>query len=69
MRTGVQLSEAAVVLHRQSVASRRAFHYSAVKLLIALGLLFLSAPFIEDLPQGDLIEAMLLTLVSTQSSQ
>jgi voltage-gated potassium channel len=37
--------------------------YSAVKLLIALGLLFMTAPFVEDLPQGDQIEALLLTLV------
>jgi voltage-gated potassium channel len=36
---------------------------SAVKLLVALGLLFVSAPFVEDLPQGDLVEATLLTLV------
>ena len=41
----------------------RPFRYSAIKLLVALGLLFVSAPFLEDLPQGDLIEAMLLTLV------
>src|SRR5512137_243842 len=37
--------------------------YSAVKLLVALGLLFVAAPFVEDLPQGNLIEAVLLTLV------
>jgi voltage-gated potassium channel len=37
--------------------------YSAVQLLIALGLLFISAPLVEDLPRGDLIEALLLTLV------
>ena len=37
--------------------------YSAVKLLVALGLLLVSAPFVQDLPQGDLIESMLLTLV------
>jgi hypothetical protein len=37
--------------------------YSAVELLAALGLLFISAPFIEDLPRGDLVEAILLTLV------
>jgi len=37
--------------------------YSAVKLLMALGLLFLSAPFVQDLPDGDLIESILLTLV------
>ena len=37
--------------------------YSAVKLLGALGLLFVSAPFVQDLPQGELIESLLLTLV------
>jgi voltage-gated potassium channel len=37
--------------------------YSAVNLLAALVLLFVAAPFVEDLPQGNLIEAVLLTLV------
>jgi hypothetical protein len=37
--------------------------YSAVELLLALGLLFVTAPFVEDLPHGDQIEALLLTLV------
>src|SRR5438046_10539350 len=37
--------------------------YSTAKLLVALGLLFVFTPFIEDLPRGDLIEAVLLTLV------
>jgi voltage-gated potassium channel len=37
--------------------------YSAVELLVALALLFVSAPFIEDLPHGDTIEVVLLTLV------
>jgi hypothetical protein len=37
--------------------------YSAVELLVTLGLLFAAAPLVEDLPQGDLIEAILLTLV------
>jgi len=37
--------------------------YSAVKLLVALGCLFVVTPFIEDLPRGDLIEAVLVTLV------
>jgi Ion channel len=37
--------------------------YSAVKLVVALALLFVSAPFIEDLPRGDLIEGVLITLV------
>jgi hypothetical protein len=41
--------------------------YSAVKLLVALALLFIVTPFIEDLPRGDLIEALLLTLVMISS--
>jgi len=41
--------------------------YSAVKLLGALALLFLMTPLIEDLPRGDLIEAVLLTLVMISS--
>src|SRR5207247_9445336 len=41
--------------------------YSTVKLLVALGLLFVFTPFIEDLPRVDLIEALLLTLVMVSS--
>ena len=37
--------------------------YSGVKLLGALGLLFVTAPFLDDLPRGDLIEAVLVSLV------
>ena len=37
--------------------------FSAVELLAALVLLFLATPFVEDLPQGDLVEAALVTLV------
>ena len=37
--------------------------FSAVGLLIALALLFISSPFVEDLPHGEVIEAVLLTLV------
>lgn len=51
----------------KSVHSLGAPRYSTVKLLIALALLFISAPFVEDLPQGDLIEAVLMTLVMVSS--
>src|SRR5260221_300834 len=37
--------------------------YGAVKLLVALGLLFVSAPFVQDLPLGDLMDSLLLSLV------
>ncbi len=39
------------------------FRYSTIELLGALLLLILSAPFIEDLPGGDLIATSLLTVV------
>jgi hypothetical protein len=41
--------------------------FSAVELLVALALLFLSSPFIEGLRNGDLIEALLVTLVLVSS--
>jgi hypothetical protein len=37
--------------------------YTAAKLLIALGLLFAVTPFVEALKNGDLIEAVLVTVV------
>lgn len=37
--------------------------YSSIELLGALGLLFLTAPFVEDLPHGDFLEAILMSLV------
>ena len=37
--------------------------FSAVKLLVALVLLFLVTPFVEDLPRGNLVEAVLVTFV------
>ncbi len=37
--------------------------HSAVVLLAALALLFLSSPIVDDLPHGDVIEALLVTLV------
>ena len=39
------------------------FRYSAVELLVALGLLFIATPFVEDMRNGDLVEAVLLSLV------
>jgi hypothetical protein len=37
--------------------------YSAVELLLALGLLIVTAPFVQDMSNGDLVEAVLLSLV------
>ena len=39
------------------------FRFSAVELLVALGLVFVTAPFVEDLPNGDLIELIPVSLV------
>lgn len=55
--------ETAVTRRDPSVSVPGASRYSAVKLLVALGLLFASAPFVQNLPQGDLVESVLLTLV------
>ena len=41
----------------------RTSRYSAAKLLLALVLLFVVTPFVDDLPNGDLIEGVLVTLV------
>jgi hypothetical protein len=40
-----------------------AFRYSAVQLLGSLVLLFVAAPFLEDIPGGEFVEAVLLSLV------
>jgi len=39
------------------------FGYPGIKLLVALGLLFVTSPFVEDLAYGNLIESLLLTVV------
>jgi voltage-gated potassium channel len=44
-----------------------AFRYSAIELLAVLVLLFFTAPFIEDLPGGDLLESVLMTAVMVSS--
>lgn len=41
--------------------------YSSAKLLVALALLFVTAPFVEYLPHGGLVEAMLMTVVMLSS--
>lgn len=61
MSNDLQTTESARIARRESFFHPGAFRYSAVELLAALALLFLSAPFIEDLPQGNLIEAVLMT--------
>ncbi len=39
------------------------FHFTAKGLLVALALLFISTPFLEQLKRGAMIEALLITLV------
>jgi voltage-gated potassium channel len=63
MNTPVQPTEPGTPLRRTTLFRSGAFRYSAVELLVALGLLFLATPFIEDLPGGDRIEAVLVTVV------
>ncbi len=47
----------------RSVFMPKGFRYSAVELLVVLLLLIFMTPLVEDLPQGDLINAVLITLV------
>ena len=44
-------------------AQRSVWRFSMARLLLALILLFALTPFIEDLPNGDLVESGLMTLV------
>jgi hypothetical protein len=54
------LSTASQALPRRRMGLLR---FSAVELLIAIVLLFVATPFLEDLPGGDLIEAVLMSFV------
>jgi len=65
--TDAKTSDPAHAPRRKGVFLPVAFRYSAVELLAVLALLFFSAPFIEDLPYGDLIEAALVTGVMASS--
>ena len=60
MRTEPQPARAPAASRRQGPG---AFRYSAVHLLVALGLVFVSAPLVEHLPLGDIIDGVLVTLV------
>ena len=48
---------------RKAVSRPGAFRFSAVELLVAIALLFLATPFVEDLPRGDLLEVALMSVV------
>ena len=67
MTTELKTTEAAPDARRKGLFHLGAFRYSAVELLAVLAILFVSAPFIEDLPDGDLIEAVLMTGVMVSS--
>jgi hypothetical protein len=56
-------TEPAISHPGRSIFRPGCFRYSAVELLVVLLLLIFSTPLVEDLPQGDLIDAVLLTLV------
>ena len=49
------------------LAKLEAWRFSTLRLLFALILLFAATPFIEDLPNGDLVESFLITLVMIAS--
>jgi hypothetical protein len=67
MTVDYKTTEAKPAPARAALLHPGAFRYSAVELLVALAILFLSAPFIEDLPGGDFIEAVLMTAVMVSS--
>ena len=48
---------------RKTLLPRVFFRYSAIELLVVLLLLIITAPLVQDLPAGDLMEVALLTLV------
>jgi hypothetical protein len=48
-------------------SKHRAWRISTVRLLFALILLFAVTPFVEDLPNGELVEVLLVTLVMIAS--
>jgi hypothetical protein len=52
-----------VLSRRKAVSRTGAFRFSAVELLVAIALLFLATPFVEDLPHGDLLEVALMSVV------
>jgi hypothetical protein len=63
-----ELAHAGGQRNRSALLSKpKAWRVSTVKLLIALILLFAVTPFVEELPNGDLVESGLVTLVMVAS--
>ena len=58
-----QPTESPFVPQRKTLLPVGYFRYSAVELLGALALLLITAPLVQDMPFGDLVEPALLTLV------
>jgi voltage-gated potassium channel len=58
-----QPTESPFVPQRKTVLPVGYFRYSAIELLVALALLLITAPLVQDMPFGDLVEPVLLTLV------
>jgi hypothetical protein len=52
-----------LIPERRTLLPKAFFRYSAVELLIALILLFVSAPLVQKLPGADLVEPAVITLV------
>jgi len=63
MNPGHQIPDPGVATRGKSFFRLGVFRFSAVELLIALGLLFVTAPLVENLPNGDLLELIPLSLV------
>jgi hypothetical protein len=67
MTVRVQPNEAVTASFTKSALRTGLSRNSSVHLLAVLALLFLASPFLDDLPGGDLIEAMLLSGVMVSS--
>jgi hypothetical protein len=63
MNNPIQPTETVTMALRKLPFRSGLSRYSSVYLLAMLALLFFAAPFVDDLPGGDLIEALLLTAV------
>src|SRR3974390_3183073 len=59
----VQPTESELIPQRKTFLPKVFFRYSAIELLIALVVLIVTAPAVQDLPGADLVEPALLTVV------
>jgi hypothetical protein len=63
MNSAANLPEASQAAPARATRRFGNFRYSAIELLGSLVLLFVAAPFLEDIPNGDLVEVLLISLV------